>query len=469
MAGLVLVENPNWRATNPHCSAKHGRDGAADEQSRLRSFDGWSPQADGNGDQYTDAAEKTQLRSRENAQNHQGADVAGDSTKTEPSHFGPIGVAPTAPRHDEDHGEGADQGCLRNQCWLDHDEHGEGQDDHSETNNPLEDGANKEGERYKYEGPSGYMHLASVVLSTFCIGFSVRAAGLTETRHSAVEYEQIRLDIVDRIATITLDRPDRLNAFTGQMVRELIDVFDRTDQDDEVRVVVVTGAGRGFCAGADLESGGDTFDTEAQGRSLSHINRDGGGQVTMRIFDSLKPVIAAINGPAVGIGITMTLPMDLRFAAESAKIGFVFTRRGITLEAASSWFLPRLVGMSQAAEWCYTGRVMTATEAGRGGLVQVVPDDELLDRVYELAREIAVHAAPVSAAVTRRLLWRGLTFDHPMQAHRADSRAIQSLGRSADAVEGVTSFLEKREPRWTMSASSGMPDLFPWVDEPVFE
>ncbi len=285
----------------------------------------------------------------------------------------------------------------------------------------------------------------------------------------AVEYEQIRLDIVDRIATITLDRPDRLNAFTGQMVRELIDVFDQTDKNDEVRVVIVTGAGRGFCAGADLESGGDTFDTEAQGRSLSRVNRDGGGQVTMRIFDSIKPVIAAINGPAVGIGITMTLPMDIRFAAESAKIGFVFTRRGIALEAASSWFLPRLVGMSQAAEWCYTGKVMTAAEAGRGGLVQVVPDDELLDRVYELAREIAVHAAPVSAAVTRRLLWRGLTFDHPMQSHRADSRAIQSLGRSADAVEGVTSFLEKREPRWTMSASSDMPALFPWVDEPDFE
>lgn len=283
-----------------------------------------------------------------------------------------------------------------------------------------------------------------------------------------VEYEQITLDISDHIATITLNRPEKLNAFTGQMMNELIDAFDHTDANDDVRVVVVTGAGRGFCAGADLGSGGDTFDAEAQGRGIDKVNRDGGGIFTTRVFESLKPVIAAINGPAVGIGITMTLPMDIRFAAESAKIGFVFARRGINPEAASSWFLPRLVGMATAAEWCYTGRVMSAAEAADGGLVKVVPDDELLDRVYELAREIATHAAPVSAVVTRKLLWQGMTFDHPMEAHRADSRAIQALGRGADAIEGVTSFLEKREPRWSMKPSIDTPELFPWVPEQTF-
>lgn len=283
-----------------------------------------------------------------------------------------------------------------------------------------------------------------------------------------VEYEQITLDISEHIATITLNRPEKLNAFTGQMMMELIDAFDHTDANDDVRVVVVTGAGRGFCAGADLASGGDTFDAEAQGQGLDKINRDGGGIFTTRVFESLKPVIAAINGPAVGIGITMTLPMDIRFAAESAKIGFVFARRGINPEAASSWFLPRLVGMATAAEWCYTGRVMSATDAAAGGLVKVVPDDELLDQVYGLAREIATHAAPVSAVVTRKLLWQGMTFDHPMEAHRADSRAIQALGRGADAIEGVTSFLEKREPNWSMKPSADMPDLFPWVPDQSF-
>lgn len=283
-----------------------------------------------------------------------------------------------------------------------------------------------------------------------------------------MEYEQITLVVKNHVATLTMNRPERLNAFTGRMMSEMIDAFDCTDADDDVRVVVVTGAGRGFCAGADLQSGGDTFNAEAQGRDFEKIHRDGGGQLTLRIFESLKPVICAINGPAVGIGITMTLPMDIRFAAESAKIGFVFSRRGISPEAASSWFLPRLVGISQAAEWCYTGRVMSATEAAQGGLVRVVPDDELMDQAYELANEIATHAAPVSAVVTRRLLWKGLTFDHPMQAHKADSRAIQSLGQGADAIEGVTSFLEKRDPEWSMKPSQDQPDLFPWVTDPEF-
>ncbi len=281
-----------------------------------------------------------------------------------------------------------------------------------------------------------------------------------------LEFEQIKLDVVDHIATLTLNRPDRLNAFTRDMMAEIIEAFDHIDANDDIRVVVVTGAGRGFCAGAELgDAGGDTFDAGARGRDTSKVDRDGGGRTTLRIFESTKPVIAAINGPAVGVGITMTLPMDIRLAAESAKIGFVFARRGIVPEACSSWFLPRLVGISQALEWCYSGKVMMAEEFARGGLVQVLPDDELLPRAYEIAREIAVHSAPVSVSLTRQMMWRGLTFDHPMEAHRVDSRAIQATGAMADAKEGVTSFLEKRDPVWTLKPSEDTPDVFPdWVE-----
>ncbi len=284
-----------------------------------------------------------------------------------------------------------------------------------------------------------------------------------------MSYDEIRYEVTDRVATITLDRPDRLNAFTRKMMTELIDAFDQIDANDDVRAVVITGEGRGFCAGAELsDAGGDTFDAGARGRDPQRVNRDGGGRVSLRIFESTKPVIAAINGAAVGVGITMTLPMDIRLAAESAKIGFVFARRGIVPEAASSWFLPRLVGISKATEWCYTGRVMPAAEAAAGGLVTLVPDDELLDRAYALANEIATYAAPVSAALTRQMLWRGLTFDHPMQAHRVDSRAIQALGSMADAKEGVVSFLEKRDPEFSLKPSVDTPDVFvDWV-EPDF-
>ena len=283
-----------------------------------------------------------------------------------------------------------------------------------------------------------------------------------------MSFETLQYALDRGVATITLDRPDRLNAFNHQMRDELLELFDQIDADDDVRAVVVTGAGRGFCAGADLESGGATFDAAARGRDPEQTNRDGGGLVALRIFDLTKPIIAAINGPAVGVGITMTLPMDVRLAAESARIGFVFARRGIVPEACSSWFLPRVVGISQAAQWCYSGRVFDAAEAGRGGLVEVVPDAMLLERANEIASDIAVNAAPVSVAVTRRMLWRGLTFDHPMQAHRADSRAIQGLGRLADAKEGVTSFLEKRDPEWTLRPSEDTPDVFPFWDEPEF-
>jgi enoyl-CoA hydratase/carnithine racemase len=261
--------------------------------------------------------------------------------------------------------------------------------------------------------------------------------------------------------TITLNRPERLNAFTPTMGRELIEAFDRADADDDVRAIIVTGEGRGFCAGADLAAGGSTFDWRDR-QKVDEIPRDGGGQVALRIFDLTKPVIAAINGPAVGVGITMTLPMDIRLAAEKARIGFVFTRRGIVPEACSSWFLPRIVGISQAMEWVATGRVFPAEEALAAGLVRSVhPESELLGAARALAGEISEHAAPVSVALARRLLWTMLGAEHPMAAHRADSRAMFARGQSDDAREGVTSFLEKREPEFTDRISDGLPEIFP--------
>jgi enoyl-CoA hydratase/carnithine racemase len=280
-----------------------------------------------------------------------------------------------------------------------------------------------------------------------------------------MEFTQIRYEVADRVLTITLDRPERLNAFTETMRDELVAAFDQADADDDVRAVVVTGAGRAFCAGADLSGGGATFDRG----ELEETWRDGGGQVSLRIFRSTKPVIAAINGHAVGVGITMTLPMDVRLVAEGAKLGFVFARRGIVPEACSSWFLPRVVGISQAMEWVATGRVFSAQEALAGRLVRSVhPADELLDAAYALAREIADNTSPVSVALSRQMLWRLLGASHPMGAHRADSRALYARGRSADSHEGVTSFLEKRDPVFTDRVSEGLPDVFPGWEEPVF-
>jgi enoyl-CoA hydratase/carnithine racemase len=247
---------------------------------------------------------------------------------------------------------------------------------------------------------------------------------------------------------------------------ELIDAFDRVDADDEVRAVIVTGAGRGYCAGADLASGGDTFNRPS-GDDLPR--RDGGGRFTLRVFESTKPVIAAINGPAVGVGATMTLPMDIRLAAEEARFGFVFTRRGIVPEACSSWFLPRIVGISQAMEWVATGRVFPAAEALSGGLVRSVhPAGELLDAAHALAREIAENTAPVSVALARQLMWRMLGAEHPMLAHRADSRGMVARGGSADAAEGITSFLEKRPAAFPDRISTGLPDIMPGWRAPEF-
>jgi enoyl-CoA hydratase/carnithine racemase len=283
-----------------------------------------------------------------------------------------------------------------------------------------------------------------------------------------VDYTQIDLDVTDRIATITLDRPEVLNAFTGTMMAELIDAFDRTDADDSVRAVIMTGRGRGFCAGADLSGGGETFSRGGGGEPAGKdaVPRDGGGLVSLRIFESKKPVIAAVNGAAVGVGVTMTLPMDMRLAAENARFGFVFARRGIVPEAASSWFLPRVVGIQQAAEWVYTGRVFSAQEALAGRLVRSIhPPEELLPAARAIAAEIAENTAPVSVALSRLMMWRMLGADHPMEAHRVDSRAILARGRSDDAREGVNSFLEKRPAEFPVKVSEGLPDIFPdWKD-----
>ena len=298
-----------------------------------------------------------------------------------------------------------------------------------------------------------------------------------------MNFTQITYEVEDGIATITLDRPDKLNAFTATMMTELIAAFDAVDADDAVRAVIVTGRGRAFCAGADLSAGAATFDYDNRAdnpRGSSPMQgdgsvdyghdavRDGGGRVTLRIFECLKPVIAAVNGPAVGIGATMQLAMDIRIASDMARFGFVFARRGIVPEAASSWFLPRIVGIAQALEWCFSGRVFGAAEALAGRLVsQVVPPDELLATARALAREIADNTAPVSVALTRQMMWRMLGAASPMEAHRLDSRAIYSRGRSGDAREGVTAFLDKRPPVYPDAVSTAMPDFFPWwEDEP---
>jgi enoyl-CoA hydratase/carnithine racemase len=328
-----------------------------------------------------------------------------------------------------------------------------------------------------------------------------------------VSFTEIVADVADGILTVTLNRPARLNALTGTMLQELLAVLDQADGDDAVRVVIVTGAGRAFCAGADLSRGGATFDRSSRDRSAGDElasdraargpagateparltapaaatapaqstgpaepaepgagHRDGGGLFTLRVLDLAKPIIAAINGPAVGFGITMTLPMDIRLASTAARVGFVFARRGVVPEACSTWFLPRLVGISRAAEWVYTGRVFDAEEAWRGGLVsQVVPPDDLLPAARRIAREIADNTSAVSVALARQLMWRMLGADHPMEAHRLDSRCMEFMGRSPDAYEGVTAFLEKRPARFPMRPVADMPQFYPWWTPRRFE
>ncbi|HEX6031072.1 MAG TPA: crotonase/enoyl-CoA hydratase family protein, partial [Tepidiformaceae bacterium] len=283
-----------------------------------------------------------------------------------------------------------------------------------------------------------------------------------------MDFEQIVYEVENRVLTISLNRPEKLNAGTGQMIQELLRAFDMADDDDNVRAIIMTGRGRAFCAGADLSSGSGAFDNRARGETAEE-HRDGGGLLTLRIFNLRKPIIAAINGPAVGMGVTMTLAMDMRLASEEARFGFVFARRGIVPEAASSWFLPRVVGIAKAAEWVFSGRVFGAQEALEAGLVRSVhaPDD-LIPAAREVAREIAENTSAVSVALSRQMLWRMLGASHPIEAHRLDSAGVYALGQGADAREGVASFLEKRPPNFTLSAKRDMPDFFPWWEEPSF-
>lgn len=288
------------------------------------------------------------------------------------------------------------------------------------------------------------------------------------------DYTQILLDKADGIATITLHRPDKMNAFTRVMMDEMIRAMDDIDADDDVRAVIITGHGdRAFCAGADLtpEGGGHVFSDPNQVESLSDPRvRDGGGRLTLRLFNSTKPLIGACNGVAVGVGITMQLPFDIRLCSDNARFGFVFARRGITPEACSTWFLPRLVGMQKSLEWCMTGRIFDAQEALEAGLVRSVhPQAELMGEAKALAREIADNTSAISVSMTRAMLWRLSPTEHPMMAHRIDSRAIYRLSRSADAREGIASFLEKRPPDFPGRVTQDMPDFYPWWDEPGFE
>ena len=284
-------------------------------------------------------------------------------------------------------------------------------------------------------------------------------------------YEHIELEIADGIATIWMNRPDKMNAFTELMRYEIIDALDHTDADDDVRAVIFTGRGRAFCAGADLSSGEGTFSrggSDIMGRN--GVPRDGGGTVSLRIYDSKKPVIGAINGAAVGVGVTMTLPMDIRLASTAAKFGFVFSRRGIVPEAASSWFLPRLVGISQAMEWVASGEVFHAEEAMAGGLVRsVYESDDLLPAAYALARRLTESSSAVSIAVARKMMWRMLGADHPMAAHKVDSRGILERGRSEDVKEGINSFFEKRAPQFPDKVSDGLGTIFSDWDDPTYD
>ena len=284
-----------------------------------------------------------------------------------------------------------------------------------------------------------------------------------------MDYSTILYDLEDNVLTITLNRPEILNAFNREMLAEIIDALDKADADDNVRAIIITGAGRGFCAGADLSVGGDTFNADARDDREGGLQRDGGGRLTLRIFECKKPIIAAINGAAVGIGATMLLPMDIRLCSTQAKIGFVFSRRGIVPEACSSYFLPRVVGISQALEWCYSGRVFPADEALAGGLVRSVHEpDDLLAAAQVIAREIADNTSAVSVTLIRQMMWKMLGSDHPMEAHKVDSRGIYYCGKSADVKEGVESFLEKRPAKFPLKVSEDMPEFFPWWEEREF-
>ena len=300
------------------------------------------------------------------------------------------------------------------------------------------------------------------------VALSATARPRQPSEEPPVAYETLQTELRDRVLTVTLNRPDRLNAFNAQMMQDLLALADEVDGNDDVRAVIFTGAGRGFCAGADLGGGSGTFDHSEREAAAAH--RDGGGLVTLRFYDCKKPLIAAVNGPAVGVGVTMTLPMDVRVASDKARFGFVFARRGIVPEACSSWFLPRVVGINQAMEWVATGRVFPAEEALAGGLVsRVVPHEQLLDTARALATEIAENTSGVSVCVARQMMWKMLGADHPMAAHRVDSQLIHAMGKSPDGHEGVQSFLDKRPAAFPMSVANDLPAFYPWWPERRFE
>lgn len=294
-------------------------------------------------------------------------------------------------------------------------------------------------------------------------------------------YETILYDVTAHLATVTLNRPEKLNAYLSQMMEEMVDALDRADADDDVRAIIITGAGRAFCAGADLSAGNSTFDYGRDGGADSPVDpdgkvdyghdavRDSAGRLTLRIFNCLKPVIGAINGPSVGVGVTMQLAMDVRLASETARFGFVFARRGLVPEGAAAFFLPRIVGIAKALEWSMGGRIFDPQEALSAGLVHSVhPPENLLAAARAFATELTAFSAPVSVALTRQMMWRGLGMTHPMQAHQIDSRAIYARGPTADVAEGVQSFLSKRAPAFPNSVSADMPDFFPWWEEPTY-
>jgi len=290
-------------------------------------------------------------------------------------------------------------------------------------------------------------------------------------------YNTIRYEVEEGIATISLARAEKRNAYNAEMMGELLDALEAIDGDDDVRAAIVTGEGKAFCSGADIADGADGFRVGSGPAVLpdgridygDEAVRDGGGRLTLRIFELKKPIIGAVHGAAVGIGATMLLPMDIRLASEEARFGFVFTRRGVVPEGASSFFLPRIVGIAQALEWCLSGRMVDAREALAGGLVsRVVQPDQLMATARALAREIADNTAPVSVALTRQMLWRGLGMSHPMEAHRIESWGVFSRSRSADAAEGVAAFFEKRAANFPDRVSRDMPDYFPWWEDPPY-
>lgn len=282
-----------------------------------------------------------------------------------------------------------------------------------------------------------------------------------------MDYEAINYEVEDNILIITLNRPEKLNAFNGTMSSEILDALDRADSDDNVKAIIFTGKGRAFCAGADLSGGNTTFDYDSDGRG---IHPDGGGVLTLRIFECMKPVISACNGPAVGVGATMQCAMDIRLASENAKYGFVFSKRGIVPEACSSWFLPRCVGINTALEWTYSGRIFDASEALERKFIRSIhKESDLLADAKELATEFANQTSAVSVAMTRQMMWKMLGADHPMEAHKIDSRGVYFTGKSADAHEGVQSFLEKRPAEFKDKVSEDMPEFFPWWEKRQFE